>query len=61
MDVSAAASGASATSAANLQQDASLAVLKKSMDAEQSVALELIQAIQAPQPAHLGSHIDVLA
>jgi hypothetical protein len=61
MDVSAAASSSTAASVANLQQDASVAVLKKSMDAEQSVALQLIQAIQAPQPAHLGSMVDLLA
>ncbi|MBV8087016.1 MAG: YjfB family protein [Chloroflexi bacterium] len=58
MDVSA----ASGASSASLDQAASVAVLKKSMDAEQSVALQLIQAIQpAPQPPHLGQNVDLLA
>ena len=61
MDVSAVIGGASAADAANLQQSAGLAVLRKSMDAEQAVALQLIQAIGAPQPSHLGSNVDVRA
>ena len=58
MDVSAASGAASAS----LDQTYSVAVLKKSLDAEQSAALQLIQAIQpAPQPEHLGQNVDLLA
>ncbi|MBV8087559.1 MAG: YjfB family protein [Chloroflexi bacterium] len=57
MDVSA----ASGASAATTQQDYTLAVMKKSMDAEQAIALQLIQSIQAPQPEHLGQNVDLLA
>ena len=61
MDVSGVASGASAADAASLQQTAGLAVMRKSLDAEQTVALQLIQSIGAPQPSHLGQNVDRLA
>lgn len=63
MDVSAISAGLSASDAASVQQQYSVAVLKDSMNAEQSAALQLIQAIpqMAPQPSHLGSNVDLLA
>ena len=44
-----------------MQQTAGLAVMRKSLDAEQTVALQLIQSIGAPQPSHLGQNVDLLA
>ncbi|MBV9121091.1 MAG: YjfB family protein [Chloroflexi bacterium] len=61
MDVSAAASGTSAMDLSSLKDQASIAVLRQSMNVEQTAALELIQSIQAPQPSHLGGNVDLLA
>ena len=63
MDMSAISAGISGTDAASIQQSYSVAVLKKSMDAESSAALQLIQSIpqMAPQPSHLGSNVDLRA
>lgn len=51
-------SGVSAADAMNQQQDAGMAVLRQSLDTEQAVALELVQAM-APQPQNPGSHVDI--
>ena len=58
MDSTALSAVTSAGAAAQAQQDASVGVLKKSMDAEQAVAMELIQAIGIPG---LGENLDVRA
>jgi hypothetical protein len=58
MDSSALAAVNSAGAAAQAQQDAGVNVLKKTMNAEQAVALELIQAIGVPG---LGDNLDVKA
>lgn len=61
MGISAIVSGTTAADAANLKQQAGIAIMRKSLDAEQAVALQLIQSIAAPGPSHLGSHVDIHA
>ena len=58
MDVSALAAVSSASSNATSRLDASVSVLRKSMDVEQSLALKLIQAISIPG---LGQNVDLRA
>lgn len=58
MDVSALTAGSSAAATASTQEQAGVAVLRKSLDAEQAVALELIQAAAIPG---LGENLDVKA
>ncbi len=66
MDVSAIAARFSAMALANTQGQASLLVLKKTLDVQQSTALQLLQAIpQAPRAvdpsATVGTRIDTFA
>jgi hypothetical protein len=58
MDASALSAVNSAGYAAQAQQDASVGVLRKSLDAESAVALELIQAAVIPG---LGENLDAKA
>jgi len=58
MDSSALPAVTSAGAAAQAQQDASVSVLKKSLNADQAVALELIQAMSVPG---LGENLDIKA
>ena len=58
MDSTALSAVTSAGAAAQAQQDASVSVLKKSLNAEQAVALELIQSLSIPG---LGQNLDVKA
>lgn len=53
MDVSAIASAASANAMAEVQQEAAVSVLKKTMDIQEQSAMQLLQAI--PQPPALGT------
>ncbi len=64
MDVSAIASAASANAMAEVQQEAAVSVLKKTMDIQEQSAMQLLQAI--PQPAApsvgtAGGYIDTWA
>lgn len=65
MNVSALASAASASSAATVQGQASLLVLKKAMQLQQANAMQLLQTL--PQPAGptpgatVGGTIDIFA
>ena len=58
MDSTALAAVTSAGAAAQAQQDAGISVLKMSLNVEQDVGLELIQALSVPG---LGENIDVKA
>jgi hypothetical protein len=58
MDASALSAVKSAGYAAQAQQDASVGVLRQSLDAESAVALELIQAAVIPG---LGENLDAKA
>jgi hypothetical protein len=58
MDVSAVSAESTAAATASAQDQMGVAVLRKSLDAESSVALELIQATNIPG---LGENIDVQA
>lgn len=56
MDVSAIASAASANAMAEVQQEAAVSVLKKTMDIQEQSAMQLLQAIpQPPAPAASGT------
>ena len=59
MDVSALSALTSAGDAALAREDAAASVLRKSLDAEQDMALRLIQSI--PQMPGLGENVDLLA
>lgn len=63
MDVSSAAASISAMTLANYQAQASLMVLKKSLDLQAASALQLVQAVPhppAPNPsATVGGRVDV--
>ena len=64
MDVSAAASAISANSLATVQNQASMLVLKKSLQIQQTNALQLLQALPQPTPtpgATVGGTIDTFA
>ena len=56
MDSTALSAVTSAGAAAQAREDASVSVLKKSLNAEQAVALELIQSLSIPG---LGENLDV--
>jgi hypothetical protein len=58
MDSPALSALTSAGAAAQAQQDAGVNVLRKTLNADQAVALELIQAISVPG---LGDNLDVQA
>ena len=58
MDSSALSAVTSAGAAAQAQQDASVGVLKKSLNVEGAVAVELIQAMSVPG---LGQNLDLKA
>lgn len=58
MDSTALSAVTSAGAAAQAQQDASISVLKMSLNVEQDVGLELIQALSVPG---LGENLDVKA
>jgi hypothetical protein len=51
MDVSSIAAAASANSMAQVQQQASVSVLKKALDIQEQSAMQLLQALPAPQQA----------
>lgn len=56
MDVSSIAAAVSANSAAQLQADVSVTVLKKAMDLQESSAMQLLQAIpEPPAPSPVGT------
>ncbi|MBL8484364.1 MAG: YjfB family protein [Rhodocyclaceae bacterium] len=64
MEVSDIASMATAMAQARTQQAVQVAVLKKTLDAEQQGALQLLQALPAApasNPPHLGQNVDVRA
>lgn len=63
MDVSAIANLATSMSQAQTASDVSVAVFKKSLDAQASVAMGLINAIPQPAnlPAHLGQNFNTTA
>ena len=66
MDVSAINSASTALKAASMQQEVSMAVLKKAINIGAEGALSLIQAIPNNQsaqnlPAHLGKNINTTA
>jgi phage portal protein BeeE len=56
MDVSALSAVTSAAEAARAQEAASVSLLRKSLDAQGAVALQLIEALSVPG---LGENIDV--
>jgi hypothetical protein len=56
MDVSALSADSAGAAAARAQEAATVGVLRKSLDAEQSAALELIQALAIPG---LGQNVDL--
>ena len=58
MDSTALSAVTSAGAAARAQQDASISVLKMSLNVEQDVGLELIQSLSIPG---LGENLDVKA
>ena len=58
MDASALSALQSAGAAAQAQEATRVGVLRKTLDAQQEVALELIQAIKVPG---LGENVDLLA
>ena len=55
MDVSSAAAAVSAMSLANVQAQAALSVLRKTLDLQQANAAQLLQALPTPVPAPSGS------
>lgn len=55
MDVSAIASAASANAMAEVQQEAAISVLKKTMDIQAQSAMQLLQAIPQPPAAPTGT------
>jgi len=55
MDVSSVAAAVSANSAAQLQSQVSVSVLKKAIDMQESSAMQLLQAIPQPAPAPVGT------
>lgn len=57
MDVSSAAASVSALSAANVQAQASMMVLKKSMDVQATAALQLIEALPQAAPAPVSGNL----
>lgn len=46
---------------ANVRDAASISLLKKGLDQSQTQVAQLLQALPAPQPAHLGKGIDTFA
>ena len=62
MDMMSSIASASMTmSTAKVMQEASLSVAKKTMDAQEQAAAQLIEQFQSVNPPHLGQHIDVRA
>ena len=64
MDINRAAATFSAMSLANVQGQASLALLRKTLDMQQASALQLLQTLPAPAPAPTGSvggNVDIYA
>ena len=62
MDMIALAAGLSSMAAQNAQLAASVGVLRQSMQTQEAVAKQLIEALNvAPEPAHLGQNVDLLA
>jgi hypothetical protein len=63
MNVSSVAAAVSAQALASTQMQASLLVLKKSIDLQQTLALQLLQAMPQPAPSGsgVGGTIDVYA
>jgi hypothetical protein len=64
MDVASIAAAASANAMAEVQQEAAVSVLKKTLDIQQQSAMQLLQAIpQAPAPSvgTAGGYIDTWA
>ena len=66
MDITSIANAATALNAASIQQEASIAVLKKAIDLSAEGALSLIQAIPDNKslqslPSHLGQNINTTA
>lgn len=55
MDVSSIAAAASANSMAQVQQQASVSVLKKALDIQEQSALQLLEALPEPVAAPVGS------
>ncbi|MBL8474183.1 MAG: YjfB family protein [Rhodocyclaceae bacterium] len=64
MEVSDIASMATAMAQSRIQQAVQVSVLKKSLDAEQTSAMQLLDAIPGSpgsNPLHLGQNVDVHA
>jgi len=57
VDVSSAAASISALSQANVQAQASILILKKALDLQQSSAMQLLQALPAPVQAQPGTTV----
>lgn len=55
MDVTTIAAMASSNALAQVQQQASVSVMKKTMEIQEQSAMQLLQAIPAPPPVPLGS------
>lgn len=56
MDISAIAGQATAMASERVQQQLQVSVLRSTLDAEQAIALQLIQAAMVPG---LGEHVDL--
>lgn len=66
MDVSSIASAATAMQAQQVGADASVAILRKTLDVQAAGAIALLQALPPPVPAqnlpsHLGQNLNVVA
>ncbi|MGL1834393.1 putative motility protein [Rhodocyclaceae bacterium SMB388] len=64
MEVSSAAAAISTLKLANVQAQASLSILRKTLDLQQAQALQLLQALPAPVQAPsgtVGTRIDIWA
>lgn len=59
MDMNGLSSLSSALSQAQTGDAVGIAVLKKAMDIQAQSAMQLIQAAQTSNPAHLGQSVDV--
>lgn len=63
MDVSSVAASISALSQSNVRAQASMLMLKKALDLQQSSAMQLLQAlpapVQAPSGATVGTRVDI--
>ena len=55
------ASASMTMSTAKVMQEVSLSVTKKTMDAQEQAAAQLIEQFQSVNPPHLGQNIDVRA